>query len=119
MKYLLAIALSICISFQTLAHSGGTDKYGCHAGSQPYHCHNSKSNTSNSTDSNSSTKIETVRIIVISGIAIIGAFALGFAVGKMLNSNPYFNFEDLNIQSIEPTYDSNSNTFGLKLNTKF
>lgn len=21
------------------AHSGGTDKYGCHAGSQPYHCH--------------------------------------------------------------------------------
>jgi len=24
------------------AHSGGTDKYGCHAGSKPYHCHNSK-----------------------------------------------------------------------------
>ena len=22
------------------AHSGGTDKYGCHAGSMPYHCHN-------------------------------------------------------------------------------
>ena len=22
------------------AHSGGLDKYGCHAGSQPYHCHN-------------------------------------------------------------------------------
>ncbi len=21
------------------AHSGGTDKNGCHAGSQPYHCH--------------------------------------------------------------------------------
>lgn len=21
------------------AHSGGTDRYGCHAGSQPYHCH--------------------------------------------------------------------------------
>ncbi len=21
------------------AHSGGTDKYGCHAGSKPYHCH--------------------------------------------------------------------------------
>ena len=23
-------------------HSGGTDAYGCHAGSQPYHCHNPK-----------------------------------------------------------------------------
>lgn len=22
-------------------HSGGTDRHGCHAGSQPYHCHNS------------------------------------------------------------------------------
>ncbi|MBX3608694.1 MAG: YHYH domain-containing protein [Hydrogenophaga sp.] len=21
------------------AHSGGTDKNGCHSGSQPYHCH--------------------------------------------------------------------------------
>ena len=24
------------------AHSGGTDAYGCHAGSQPYHCHQPK-----------------------------------------------------------------------------
>ena len=24
------------------SHSGGTDAYGCHAGSQPYHCHNPK-----------------------------------------------------------------------------
>ena len=23
-----------------LAHSGGLDRYGCHGGSQPYHCHN-------------------------------------------------------------------------------
>ncbi len=22
-----------------LAHSGGTDKDGCHAGKKPYHCH--------------------------------------------------------------------------------
>ncbi len=28
------------------AHSGGTDANGCHAGSQPYHCHNSKSSSS-------------------------------------------------------------------------
>ena len=22
------------------AHSGGTDRFGCHAGTEPYHCHN-------------------------------------------------------------------------------
>ena len=27
---------------QAPAHSGGTDAYGCHAGSQPYHCHTPK-----------------------------------------------------------------------------
>lgn len=31
---------------QTKAHSGGTDQWGCHAGSQPYHCHNPKNNYS-------------------------------------------------------------------------
>ena len=25
-----------------MAHSGGTNANGCHAGSKPYHCHNSK-----------------------------------------------------------------------------
>jgi hypothetical protein len=25
------------------AHSGGTDSNGCHSGTQPYHCHSSKS----------------------------------------------------------------------------
>ena len=29
-----------------LAHSGGLNKLGCHAGSQPYHCHRSTSNVS-------------------------------------------------------------------------
>jgi len=38
------IATYIMVSFfctSVAAHSGGTDKYGCHAGSQPYHCHSS------------------------------------------------------------------------------
>ncbi len=33
------LILSITAANIGLAHSGGTDKYGCHAGSQPYHCH--------------------------------------------------------------------------------
>lgn len=38
--------LMACLSVTVLplgnlasAHSGGTNKYGCHAGSKPYHCH--------------------------------------------------------------------------------
>jgi len=33
------------------AHSGGTDANGCHAGSQPYHCHGSKSSSGTVTTS--------------------------------------------------------------------
>eukprot|EP00919_Chromeraceae_sp_WS-2016_P053468 GHVR01126949.1.p1 GENE.GHVR01126949.1~~GHVR01126949.1.p1 ORF type:complete len:130 (+),score=6.13 GHVR01126949.1:108-497(+) len=41
---LFIIALTISIqSGAAVAHSGGTDANGCHAGSKPYHCHGSKS----------------------------------------------------------------------------
>ena len=33
------IAILITLSTQALAHSGGLNKQGCHAGSRPYHCH--------------------------------------------------------------------------------
>ncbi len=50
------LVLSACLIFPgaVLAHSGGTDKKGCHAGSKPYHCHGSKSDSSSSSsyDSN-------------------------------------------------------------------
>ena len=32
----------ILLASQAFAHSGGTDRYGCHAGSRPYHCHTPK-----------------------------------------------------------------------------
>lgn len=40
MKHLLLLA-ALLWTFQAHAHSGGTDANGCHAGSQPYHCHGS------------------------------------------------------------------------------
>lgn len=39
MKYILVIALGIITASSAFAHSGGTNKDGCHAGSKPYHCH--------------------------------------------------------------------------------
>jgi hypothetical protein len=38
--YLLPVFIFSIISINSFAHSGGTDSNGCHAGSQPYHCHN-------------------------------------------------------------------------------
>ena len=35
----ILIALSTALAAQVAAHSGGLNKKGCHAGSQPYHCH--------------------------------------------------------------------------------
>jgi len=35
----ILIALLTALVTQVTAHGGGLDKQGCHAGSQPYHCH--------------------------------------------------------------------------------
>lgn len=43
MQLLASFALSVSVIFAfpelAAAHSGGTDRYGYHAGSRPYHCH--------------------------------------------------------------------------------
>jgi hypothetical protein len=45
-KVMVVVAISVALVLSTElasspadAHSGGTDRYGCHAGSKPYHCH--------------------------------------------------------------------------------
>jgi len=45
MVWQAAISIVLCGSLSTLAqaHSGGLDTNGCHAGSQPYHCHRAPS----------------------------------------------------------------------------
>ena len=40
--YLAILILPIALSHETaIAHSGGLNSQGCHAGSRPYHCHRS------------------------------------------------------------------------------
>lgn len=50
------VAVAICVGGATAAsaHSGGLDGNGCHAGSQPYHCHNGGSGGSSGGSSGSS-----------------------------------------------------------------
>ena len=53
-KKTLFIACFFFISPQSLAHSGRTNSQGCHAGSQPYHCHGGGSYGSSSYGSSGS-----------------------------------------------------------------
>ena len=39
MKIVCIAVMLVTLSTQVLAHSGGLNKQGCHAGSKPYHCH--------------------------------------------------------------------------------
>lgn len=50
----LAILTTLVSSYHlpaaVMAHSGGTDAWGCHAGSRPYHCHTPKRNNNWTSD---------------------------------------------------------------------
>ena len=43
MKIVYLTSLLTLLIVEVSAHSGRTDAQGCHAGSKPYHCHNTKS----------------------------------------------------------------------------
>ena len=43
MAPMIIMGASVCLAGQGHAHSGGLDSNGCHAGSQPYHCHRPQS----------------------------------------------------------------------------
>jgi endonuclease YncB( thermonuclease family) len=43
MKIVYLTSLLTLLIVEVSAHSGRTDAQGCHAGSKPYHCHNSES----------------------------------------------------------------------------
>ena len=61
----LSSLLILLVSWSSLfAHSGGTDRYGCHAGSEPYHCHNSGRSRSSGQDTDPAIQVVTVIVMV-------------------------------------------------------
>ena len=63
------------------AHSGGLDRYGCHAGSQPYHCHRGGGGSSaGGGGSNSSDNA----LCVIGGI-VVGSIIMGGSIQYRFN----------------------------------
>ena len=59
MRAFSVTAIAIILTTQAVAHSGGLNKQGCHAGSQPYHCHK-RSKVAPVASSNSAILIGTV-----------------------------------------------------------
>lgn len=63
----------------SFAHSGGTDANGCHAGSQPYHCHGGSTGGSGGGSTGQSEEDKAKEDAIVEAI-IIGSVSL-FAVG--------------------------------------
>ena len=68
-------AIATILTTQALAHSGGLSKQGCHAGSQPYHCHKnarveSLASSNSTTLSGTVTHVRDGDTIEVNGIAV-------------------------------------------------
>ena len=55
-KQFILFACLLALSSAAFSHSGGLNKQGCHAGSQPYHCHG-KQNSATSNIPKAGTKL--------------------------------------------------------------
>ncbi len=65
------VIYSLLYSPYALSHSGGTDERGCHAGTQPYHCHNEKDDSSSSSSGG-----------VWAGLLVVGALVLWYQAAQ-------------------------------------
>ena len=72
----LVILLLFGLPNSSIAHSGGLDKQGCHAGSKPYHCHRKQNSTastqpkSGSVISGTVTHVRDGDTVEVNGVAI-------------------------------------------------
>ena len=72
----LVILLLFGLPNSSIAHSGGLDKQGCHAGSKPYHCHRKQNSTASTKPKSGSVITGTVThvrdgdTVEVNGVAI-------------------------------------------------
>lgn len=98
-----------------LAHSGGTDKYGCHAGSQPYHCHNKYSGGSG--DESPYEIVEREFVFGFQKKNVLNGFGyyMGFSQGSEVSGDDVMGYEFgvLNSVGIYLGYSSSIRSFKL------
>lgn len=101
-SHLVIFALVALISTQAVSHSGGTDSNGCHAGSQPYHCHNSKNNSKSDGEA--------------SGSAHVGAWDINFGYQHKFEQANFIPFIGASLGKSEKHGDTD---FGINLGVRF
>lgn len=74
MSIRLAFLMLLLFSNFSYSHSGRTDENGCHAGSQPYHCHNSGSSSSDDDSSNSNFSVYHLSVGTTVTFSVLSAF---------------------------------------------
>ena len=106
--FVLAFVFALAINMNhAWAHSGGTDRHGCHAGTQPYHCHHGS-------DSDSDTETW----LVVGGVIV--AVVVIWAVLRNCDVTPNFREEfRLDESQLKPFYDVEEDRVGLKFTTPF
>ena len=97
MTTVIAVVLSMLLLWHasfSYAHSGRTDRYGCHAGSQPYHCHNSGSSSSggNSIRSGGETSSQSESSSISVALAVIAVGAAVYFLLKERAKKPAKNY---------------------------
>ena len=97
MKLLTNVVFSLSLIFalaeQATAHSGGTDRYGCHAGSRPYHCHSGGASRSSNGGQRNRGDDVFIAIVVLGGIAVT---LWGIYVIASLNNNSMATLDKIN-----------------------
>lgn len=85
----ITVAAVLFFTFPAFAHPGGTDSSGCHAGSQPYHCHNSGSSSGSYSGgtSESDTESSLTGIIVITSLTLLVTGITIWAIYSTSNSS--------------------------------
>ena len=76
-KKFIIFACLLALSSAAFSHSGGLNKQGCHAGSQPYHCHQKQNSTTSNVPKAETkftgivTHVRDVDTVEVDGIPII------------------------------------------------
>lgn len=112
-KYLIAVFVFFGMVFLPMdfvqAHPGGLNKYGCHAGKEPYHCHGGSSSGSGRGDDD----VCVLEVILVLGVLIwlISSLVdLDDEVGDLRN---------MGNGEILPVYDTENDRIGIRYRMGF
>lgn len=94
-RWALFATLVLSLPIVSFAHSGGTDKHGCHAGTEPYHCHNGGDSSGNSSGTD---------VAIAVGVAVIVVGAIWYVSQRDNEEQLHrWNHQEVSTQGWAPT----------------